>query len=138
MPCLELVLVLVLARAVLAPSVPSLLSWTLIEEVAWTLRIENGEPSFTLHVERGWRLEVSLVWLCIACNMVGWQSGERRETREERELRHKQKAAAIQAHRSKVTTRLSRQSSTQKLRGGTSFHCPLKFDNRCGPCFHAS
>jgi hypothetical protein len=58
------------------------------------------------------------------------QSGERRETKEEREKRHALKAAAIEAHRSKVKTHLSRQNAMKKLTGASSFHCPLKFDNR--------
>ena len=54
---------------------------------------------------------------------------ERRETKEEREKRHAVKAAAIEEHRSKVKVHLSRQNANQKLRGKTTFHCPLKFDN---------
>ncbi len=65
------------------------------------------------------------------------QNVERRETKEEREKRRAVKTATIEAHRSKVKAHLSRQSAVQKLRGSTTFHCPLKFDNTCvlpNPC----
>jgi hypothetical protein len=55
---------------------------------------------------------------------------ERRETKEERERRHAAKAAHVQQHRSLVTGILSQRRTNQTLRGKTSFHCPLKFDNR--------
>lgn len=58
------------------------------------------------------------------------------ETREEKEARHARKAANVQAHRSKIRAQLSRQSTLEKVKGPTQFHCPLVFDNAC-VCFEA-
>ncbi len=59
------------------------------------------------------------------------QEDRSRESKEERAKRHQEKAKAVQAHRSQIRAQLSRQNASQKLRGSTQFHCPLKFDNRC-------